>query len=239
MRLTSAELTEWVDDFYLRQGMGWTWSKLSQDTEVKSITLSVQRKRNQIDAAIVIAAARRYNVNPIAELANIPRWAGMVNETGGYSKKELVTGMPPAVTYGEISRRLMGNGSSDIKLSVYPRALSVWIDVVGPDSARELLAQEIGVNDSSVSGRLNKTVKFPVDEIIDGFQCLGMSVPYALALSGVVKFSEIGISEEILENALASVDSEELMEVVSVQEKYIRRDLREKMVADEHLRRLG
>lgn len=239
MRLTSGELVKWVDSFYHDMKMEWTWNKFCQDANMKAITLSVQRRRNQVDASVIVLAARQYGANPVVELAKIPRWSEIFYAAHGLTKKEMLSGLHPGEICGELSQRLLDKNAERKSINLYSRALSVWLDMVGPPSARDMLGKEIGVNASSVSGRLNKTAKFPIDEIIDGFGLLGMSVPYGLLLAGEITHEEAGISAEDMRDALISADSEDLMEVLAVQERYIRRDLKEKEITDEHLRRLG
>lgn len=242
MRLTKNELSAWAEPLYESFGEKLTWTKVAQDADFGTPGLSMQRSRNEVDAQILINVARRRGLSPLEQLAKVPRWEHLMANRSAPSQLEIVASLNPAHAFRELSDRLLINAPTNIDLGPwdsYHGRLSTWIDVAGPENARDIIRKAINLRTSStLSGKLNNRSVFEVDEAIDGFTAAGMDPVYALVLADKLTPKEAGYSDTIREDALLSISDEELLYLSQRQVRYTSRLLMENRVADEHLRKL-
>lgn len=241
VRLTAAELSAWVEPLYQRLHEKLTWAKVAHDSGFKTVTVSMQRTRNQVDAQMLINICHTRGLDTVQELARVPRWRHLAQRKSSPSQLEFIASLHPAHALQEIADRLViraPNYPDFGPWDTYPGRFSTWIDVAGPPNARETLRTALELTASSMSGRLNDREKFRVDEVIDGFTAVEMDPVYALVLAGAITPQEAGYDPNIRQDALLSVSDEDLLEVNQRQQRYMRRILKDQRIAGEHLRKL-
>ena len=242
MRLTTEELSAWAEPLYSSLGEKLTWSKVASDADFRSVTISMQRTRNEVDAQLVINVARKRGLDPLAELARIPRWKHLTESRSSPSQLEIVASLNPGHLFQELSDRLLIKAPAHTDLGPwdsYHARFSSWIDVAGPENARDILRAALQLRTSStLSGKLNSRAKFEVDEAIDGFSALGMDPVYALVLATRLTSGEAGYADTIREDALLSISDDDLLTLAQKQARYTSRILMDNRIAEDHLRKL-
>lgn len=242
MRLTTAELSAWAEPLYRNFGEKLTWTKVAKDADFRGVTISMQRTRNEVDAQILINVARTRGLEPLVQLGKIPRWNHLVTVPSIPSQLEIVAALNPGHVFRELSDRLLVKVSGNTDLGPwdsYHARLSSWIDVAGPETAREDIRAAINLRTSStLSGKLNSRAKFEVDEVIDGFSAVSMDPVYALVLAGKLTPSEAGYHDTIREDALLSISDEDLLLLAQRQVRYTSRILTDNRLEEELLRKL-
>jgi len=242
VRLTSDEFSAWAEPLYQSLGEKLTWTKVSIDADFHGVTISMQRTRNQVDPQIIINVARKRGLEPLEQLGRIPRWNYLSAVRSTPSQLEIIASLSPAHVYRELADRLLINAPrhSDFgPWDAYHGRLSTWVDVAGPDNARDVMRRELQLRtSSSLSRKLNSHSKFDADEAIDGFTAAGMDPVYALVLANVLTPQEAGYSDTIREDALLSISDEDLLHLCQRQVRYTSRLLADNRVAEEHLRKL-
>lgn len=241
MRLTSAELDAWARELYSRLGEKLSWTRVSRDAEFKSVTVSMQRTRNQVDAQMLINICHTRKLDPLRELSRIPRWSFLGEATSKPTQVEILASVHPAYALQELTDRLLvripkppGFASWDD----YPARFSTWIDVAGTNSTRETLRETLGLTASSMSKRLNGRERFRVDEVIDGFSAAQMDPVYALVLAGAITPQDAGYGENLRKDALLAVSDDDLLALTMKQQRYVRRILKDQHIAGEYLGKL-
>lgn len=242
MRLTTSELSSWAEPLYASFGEKLTWTKVSNDADFRGVTISMQRTRNEVDAQIVVNVSRKRGLDPLEQLGKIPRWNNLVAVRYLPTQLEIVASLNPAHVYRELSDRLLIQAPVNINLGPwdsYHARMSSWIDVAGPENAREIMRDAIKLRTSStLSGKLNSRAKFDVDEVIDGFTAVGMDPVYGLVLAGKLTPSEAGYADTIREDALLSISDEDLLLLSQKQVRYTSRILMDNRLSEDHLRKL-
>ena len=242
MRLTTDELSAWAEPLYKSFGEKLTWATVARDADFRGVTISMQRTRNEVDAQLVINVARKRGLNPLDELARIPRWKHLTAARSAPSQMEIVASLNPGHVFQELSDRLLIRAPAHPDLGAwdsYHARFSSWIDVAGPENARDVLKSALQLRTSStLSGKLNSRAKFEVDEAIDGFTALGMDPVYALVLATKLTPQEVGYADTIREDALLSISDDELLALVQKQARYTSRILMDNRIAEDHLRKL-
>lgn len=241
MRLTREEFSAWAEQLQRRPGEKLVWARIAKDAGFRRGTLDVQRTRNQVDAQIIVNLARTRRLDPIAELSRIPRWQHLTAARSTPSQLEIAASLHPAHALRELSDRLLIRSPdySDFgPWTTYPSRFSTWIDVAGPDNAREIMRNTLGLTAPSLSAKLNSNGEFSVDEVIDGFAAANMDPIYGLVLAGALTPREAGYADSIRQDALLSISDENLLHLSQKQVRYMRRILQEHRIAEEHLRKL-
>lgn len=237
MRLTSQELSDWADQFYAAQGMKREWTRLAQDAGAKIVTLSVQRRRNDVDVSVVLKASRAHGVNPLSELRKIPRFSHLPEEPTTPTMRQLVAPLNPGHILKELSERALSQPPRNQPLenwAEYPHRLAALIDIEGGEGAREVLQSILGIKASALSNRLNSLSVFPSDEVIQGFPEVGLDPVYGLVLTGHLYAYEAGYPHDVREVGLKRIEDEELLNLSSQQAKYLRRDLADLRIVENH-----
>lgn len=242
MRLTTSELSAWAEPVYESFGEKLTWTRVANDSDFRGVTISMQRTRNEVDAQIVVNVSRKRGLDPLEQLGKIPRWNHLVSARSLPTQLEVVASLNPAHVFRELSDRLVIQTSGNIDLGPwdnYHARMSSWIDVAGPDNARDTIRVAIKLRTSStLSSKLNSRAKFEVDEVIDGFTAAGMDPVYALVLAGKLTPSEAGYPDTIREDALLTISDEDLILVSQKQVRYTSRILMDNRLSEDHLRKL-
>lgn len=243
MRLTTEEMTAWATQFYGRLGEKVNWSKVARDAEFVPVTFNVQRTRNQVDPQVIINIARKYGLNPLDELARIPRWEHLISTRSSPSQQEIVTSLHPAYVLQELADRLLGRASNYPDFESwegYYGTFSTWVDVAGSEIARERLRAALHLGSkTALSNKLNSRSRFAVDEAIDGFTAAGMDPVYALVLASLITAEEAGYPETIRQDALLSISNEDLLYLCQRQVRYTSRILAEQQLSKDYLKIMG
>lgn len=241
MRLTSAELDAWVHELYSQSGEKLTWTKVARDAGFKTVTVSMQRTRNQVDAQMLLNICRARDLHPLRGLARVPRWSFLGEVPSKPTEVEVLAATHPAHALQELTDRLIVKGPRPPDFEdwdAYPARFSTWIDVAGTSSTREMLRDTLGLTASSLSGRLNGRERFRVDEVIDGFSAAHMDPVYALVLAGAITPNDAGYPPSMREDAILAVSDDDLLSLSARQQRYIRRILKDQHIAGEYLGKL-
>ena len=242
MRLTTEELSAWAEPLYRSFGEKLTWSRVASDADFRGVTISMQRTRNEVDAQLVINVARKRGLDPLTELARIPRWAHLAASRSQPTQMEIVASLNPAFVFRELADRLLIAAPTHPNLGPwdsYHARFSTWVDIAGPENAREILRSALQLRTSStLSAKLNSRAKLEVDEAIDGFTAAGMDPVYALVLACKLTAREAGYAATIREDALLSISDDDLLSLSQKQTRYTSRILMENRLSEEHLRKL-
>lgn len=242
MRLTTSELSAWAEPVYKSFAEKLTWTRVANDSDFRGVTISMQRTRNEVDAQIVVNVARTRGLDPLEQLGKIPRWNHLARARSLPTPIEVVASLNPAHIFRELSDRLLVQTPVNINLGPwenYHARMSSWIDVAGPEDAREIIRVALKLRTSStLSGKLNSRAKFDVDEVIDGFTAAEMDPVYALVLAGKLTPSEVGYPDKLREDALLAISDEDLIYLSQKQLRYTSRLLMENRLSQEHLRKL-
>jgi len=225
VRLSVDETTAWAEDFYVRAGYPFNkdvpWASIARDAKFSTSKLRVQRKRNEIDALILINVSRTYGMNPLAELARIPRWQYLASIISMPSTRQILSSLNPRHILYEIGDRLGIDLPRHIELepwiSYYAR-FSIWFDVTGGEAAKNRLAEILQLSSpTSMNARLNSRIRFEVDDILDGFVSAGMDPIYALVLAGWITDTEAGYAQTLRRQSLISAHIDELLFIMQKQ----------------------
>lgn len=242
MRLTTSELSSWAEPVYASFGEKLTWTKVANDADFRGVTISMQRTRNEVDAQIVVNVARKRGLDPLTQLGKVPRWNHLSTVRSLPTQLEIVASLNPAHVFRELSDRLLDKPPVNSDLGTwgnYHARMSSWIDVAGPENARDIIRDAIKLRTSStLSGKLNSRAKFDVDEVIDGFTAAGMDPVYALVLAGKLTPMEAGYADTIRKDALLSISDEDLLLLSQKQLRYTSRILMDNRLSEDHLRKL-
>ena len=177
MRLKQEEFRQWAEDFYEQLGVRLSWSVVAADAGVKVSTLTMQRSRNRVDADFIIQIARTYGCSPLAELGKVPRFEALLRGSAPSSAEILVTMHPSDVLDELISRVTRYDFETHEKRKVRPcdgwlYGIAAWLDFKGEDS-RTRMRETLGIKASALEDRLYGSVRFRVDELIEGLAAVG------------------------------------------------------------------
>lgn len=243
MRLTTEEMTGWATQLYGRFGQKVNWSKVSRDADFVPVTFNVQRTRNQVDPQVIINIARKYGLNPLDELAQIPRWEHLRTTPSRPSQQEIATSLHPAYVLQELVDRLLERAPNYPDFGSwegYYGSFSTWVDIAGSEIARERLRAALNLGSkTALSAKLNSRSRFAVDEAIDGFTAAGMDPVFALVLASLITAEEAGYSATVRQDALLSISNEDLLYLSQRQVRYTSRILAENQLSEDHLQTLG
>lgn len=239
MRLKQEEFRQWAEGFYEQLGLRLSWSVVASDAGVKASTLTMQRSRNRVDADFIIQIARAHGLSPVAELRKIPRFEALLSGGSAPSTAEILVTMHPADVLDELISRMTRYDfevRDKRKLSSWDGwvyGIAAWLDFKG-EQTRGQMRETLAIKASALEDRLYGSVRFRVDELIEGLAAIGCSPILGLALMGYLNEEEAGLSERVKKKELGTVSDEFLLEVVNVQHKYVARGLKDLRILDEH-----
>lgn len=243
MRLTAEEFLGWVEPFYKERGLKLSWSRVDQDCDVKRVTLAFQRNRNRIDLNAVLSIARSWGLNPIDEIATIPRYSHLTSRKGTSADLEVLASMDQGYVVEELACRALDRKRRLIKTpwNEPPYRYYTWFAYTSQAEGgayAEPIIKALGLNRNSVSQRLQGRTAIAGDEIIVMAEAVDLNPVLGLVLNGSVTPEEAGYPPRLREEVLQRAETSELVSLIRFSLGIIQKDIIEKAVAAEAIRTL-
>lgn len=243
MRLTAEEFLGWVEPFYKDRGLKLSWSRVDRDCDIKRVTLSFQRSRGRIDLAAVLSIARSWGMNPLDELATIPRFSTITRYKGLPEDNEVLAAMDQGYVLQELAVRALDKKHSTIRQpwDDPPYRFYGWFAYASQAEGgayAEPIVRALGLNKNSVSQRIQGRTAIGDDEIIVMAEAVGLNPVLGLVLNGSITPEEAGYSPQLREVVLRRAETSELVNLTRFSLGIIQKDIAEKAAAAEAIRTL-
>ncbi|MGG5171748.1 hypothetical protein ACQR35_06155 [Pseudarthrobacter sp. J1738] len=230
MSLSSRAFQNWLNGV----AEGATTSEVCRAAGIKRTTLAQQLVRGKVTESTVVAIARAYGLNPLAELACFDGYRDLLTSHQQPTDAELLSQISTEDLLADLAKRLSRANAKPWPdqlevpaLTPIPHSQSVrnWVDAVDTGEIRQQVSATMGVAPQNFSAQLSANRLAP-ELAVSTARLAGLGPASALVVTELITPQEASWPEHAREKALARIPDSELAQLAADRLQVMSRTLR-------------